>query len=169
LLAAYQKSGLAMPLLIAGSGTRREENKLAALLASADGDIRQLGQVTGSRKQELLRDSAFVVLPSRHETFGLAALEGMACGKPVLHFDLPTLRWMEGDVRVRPFDVTALAAGLRELADDEQTRRERGRLAHTAACGYGLDEMAARYLALVRDLIARSDPLMPPEGDRFCQ
>ena len=168
LLAAYQKSGLAMPLLIAGSGTRREENKLAALLASAHGDIRLLGQVTGSRKQQLLRDSAFVVLPSRHETFGLAALEGMACGKPVLHFDLPTLRWMDGDVRVPPFDVTALAAGLRELADNEQTRRERGRLAHTAACGHGLDETAARYLALVRDLIARSD-LLPVEGGRLCQ
>jgi glycosyltransferase involved in cell wall biosynthesis/O-antigen/teichoic acid export membrane protein len=169
LLAAYQKSGLTMPLLIAGSGTRREEHKLAALLATADGDIRLLGQVTGSRKQQLLQDSAFVVLPSRHETFGLAALEGMACGKPVLHFDLPTLRWMDGDVRVPPFDVTALAAGLRELADDEQARRERGRLAHAAARGHGLDETAARYLALVRDLIARSDPLVPVEGDRSCQ
>ena len=169
LLAAYRKSGLAMPLLIAGRGTSREENKLAALLAGADGDIRLLGQVTGSRKQQLLRDSAFVVLPSRHETFGLAALEGMACGKPVLHFDLPTLRWMDGDARVPPFDVTALAAGLRELADSEQTRRDRGRLAHTAARGYSLDETAARYLALVRDLIAGPGPRVPAEGDRSCQ
>jgi len=169
LLAAYQQSGLAMPLFIAGRGTRREENKLAALLAGADGHIRLLGQVTGARKQQLLRDSAFMVLPSRHETFGLAALEGMACGKAVLHFDLPTLRWMDGDVRVPPFDVGALAAGLRELADSEQIRRDRGRLAHTAACGYGLDETAARYLALVGGLIAGPGPHVPVEGDRSCQ
>ena len=40
-------------------------------------------------------------MPSRSEAFGLAALEGMAYGRPVVHFDLPTLDWMSGDVAVR--------------------------------------------------------------------
>ena len=99
-----------MPLLVAGSGIRREERKFAALLAATGGDVRWVGHVTGQQKQELLERSAFVMLPSRHEAFGLAALEGMSYGKPVVHFDLPALRWMDGDVRVPPFDVGALAA-----------------------------------------------------------
>ena len=98
-----------MPLLVAGNGTRREERKFGALLAATVGDVRWVGHVSGRRKQDLLARSAFVALPSRHEAFGLAALEGMSYGKPVLHFDLPALRWMDGDVRVPPFDVGALA------------------------------------------------------------
>ena len=74
-----------------------------------------------------------MVLSSRHETFGIAALEGMSYGKPVVHFDLPTLRWMKGDVRVTPFDVGAMAAAMRGLAGDEEGRRELGRAARVAA------------------------------------
>jgi hypothetical protein len=83
----------------------------------------------------------------------LAALEGMSCGKPVVHFDLPSLEWIEGDVRVPPFDVDALANGIRYLASDEEARRELGRTAQAAAQRYGPDEMAGRYLALVRQLL----------------
>ncbi|MDX6391936.1 MAG: hypothetical protein QOJ73_2999 [Streptosporangiaceae bacterium] len=164
LLAAYERSGLALPLVVAGAGTRREERRLTAQLAATAGDVRWLGHVAGQRKQELLEGSAFVVLPSRHEAFGLAALEGMSCGKPVVHFDLPTLRWMDGDVRVPPFDISALAVELRDLAGDERARRHLGRAAHAAAQRYSRDETADRYLALVRRLLAPPGVCTRPEG-----
>jgi glycosyltransferase involved in cell wall biosynthesis len=157
LLAAYEQSGVAMPLVIAGAGTRREESRLAVLLRAARGDVRWVGHVTGRRKQQLLEDSAFVVLPSRHEAFGLAALEGMARGKPVLHFDLPTLRWMNGDVCVPSFDTEALAAGMRALARDEDARRRLGRIARAAARDHGQTETADRYRSLVRQLLDITD------------
>jgi glycosyltransferase involved in cell wall biosynthesis len=157
LLAAYEQSGLAMPLIIAGAGTRREESRLAVLLQTVRGDVRWVGHVIGRRKQQLLEDSAFVVLPSRHEAFGLAALEGMAWGKPVLHFDLPTLRWMNGDVCVPSFDAEALAAGMRALARDEDARRRLGRIARAAAQDHGQAEMADRYRSLVRQLLDTAD------------
>lgn len=153
LLAAYERSGLAMPLVIAGAGTRHEESKLATLLQAARGEVHWVGHVTGQRKQRLLEDSAFVVLPSRHEAFGLAALEGMAWGKPVLHFDLPTLRWMNGDVCVPSFDADALAAGMRALARDEDRRRRLGRTARAAAQDHGQAETAGHYRTLVRQLL----------------
>ena len=145
LLAAYERSGLAMPLLVAGAGTQREERRFAALLSGTSGDVRWLGHVTGQRKQELLEGSAFVVLPSRHDTFPLVALEAMACAKAVVHFDLPTLGWMEGDVRVPSFDVDAFAGVMRDLAGDETARRELGRTAQVAARQYGRKEIADRY------------------------
>ena len=150
LLAAYDRSALAMPLLVAGAGTRRDERNLQALLATTGGDVRWLGHVVGQQKHELLERSAFVVLPSRHEAFGLSALEGMAYGKPVLHFDLPSLRWIEGGLRVRPFDVDALAREMRTLAGDQGARRELGRTAHAAAERFGWEHTAERYLALAR-------------------
>ncbi len=169
LLKAYEMSGLAMPLLVAGSGIRREERKFAALLAATSGDVRWVGYVTGQQKQELLESSAFVILPSRHETFGLAALEGMSYGKPVVHFDLPALRWMDGDVRVPPFDVGALAREMRHLAGDEAARRELGRTAHATAQRYGCDETADRYFTLVQELLSGPGAATQSEGGPPCQ
>ena len=154
LLAAYQRSGLRMPLVLAGGGTRREEARLGALLERAGGSVCRAGHVAGPERQRLLDHSTFVVLPSRHEAFGLAALEGMACAKPVLHFDLPGLRWMDGDLRVPCFDVDALAAGMRALAGDETMRRRLGRAAYAAARLYRPDAAADRYRTLVRDVLS---------------
>ena len=154
LLAAYQRSGLRVPLVLAGGGTRREEARLGALLDRAGGSVRRAGHVAGPERQWLLDHSTFVVLPSRHEAFGLAALEGMACAKPVLHFDLPGLRWMDGDLRVPCFDVDALAAGMRALAGDENMRRRLGRAAYAAAHRYQPAVAADRYRTLVRDVLS---------------
>ncbi len=172
LLAAYQRSGLAVPLVLAGGGTRREEARLGTLLnqaggsvtraggsvTRAGGSVTRAGRVAGPARQWLLDHSAFVVLPSRHEAFGLAALEGMARAKPVLHFDLPALRWMDGDLRVPCFDVDALAAGMRALAADENLRRRLGQAAYAAAGRYQPAAAADRYRALVRDVLSAGRP-----------
>jgi len=158
LIEAYERSRLDLPLLIAGAGLPREERRLAELVERTSADVRWIGHVTGERKRELLQRSAFVVMPSRYETFGLSALEAMAHAKPVLHFDLPTLGWMDGDVTVPAYDTAELAEQMRTLAGDEPLRRELGRKAHTAAQKYGHDETAERYLALARKLLSRSGP-----------
>jgi glycosyltransferase involved in cell wall biosynthesis len=164
LLAAYERSGVTMPLLLAGRGIPTDERKLAGLLAVTSARIQWLGQADGQRKRDLLADCAFLVLPSRYETFGLAALEAMSYGKPVVHFDLPSLQWMDGDVRVRPFDVGALAHELRTLADDQPRRRELGQVAHAAATHYGLEQTAQRYLALVQQLLPAEHAGQRPES-----
>ena len=153
LLAAYAASRLELPLVIAGAGPRREEKRLTALLAAAGPGIRWVGPVTGERKDALLRGSAVLAMPSRSEAFGITALEGMAYGKPVVHFDLPTLEWMSGDVCVRPFDTDDLAAALCELAADPGRRAALGRAARAAARNFGPDVMAERYRTLVRQIL----------------
>jgi glycosyltransferase involved in cell wall biosynthesis/O-antigen/teichoic acid export membrane protein len=158
LLAAYRRSGLTVPLVLAGGGTRREEARLGALLDRTGGRVVRAGHVGGPDRQRLLDHSTFVVLPSRHEAFGLAALEGMACAKPVLHFDLPALRWMDGDLRVPCFDVDALAAGMQALAGDENMRHRLGRAAYAAACRYQPAAAADRYRTLVREVLSADRP-----------
>jgi glycosyltransferase involved in cell wall biosynthesis len=153
LLGAYQMSGLGMPLIIAGTGVPSEEQKFQELLDAASGNVHWVGHVSGRRKQELLEGSAFLVLPSRFETFGLSALEGMSYAKPVLHFDLPTLSWMGRSGHIPPYDLPALAERMRELADDEAARCEMGRKAHAVAQSYVADDTADRYLRLVQDLL----------------
>ncbi|MEU0405822.1 glycosyltransferase family 4 protein [Streptomyces sp. NPDC006197] len=159
LLDAYVRARPPLDLLLAGSGVPAEERRLAALVAAhAPGPeprIHWVGYAGEERKRQLLRDSAFLVMPSRHETFGLVALEGMSYGKPVLHFDLPALRWMRGngDVAVPPFDVAAFGARMTELATDAALRRRLGHRAGLAAQHYAWDEMTGRYLALAHRLL----------------
>lgn len=157
LLAAYAAGPPSLPLLLAGAGTRGEESELAALITDAGADARWVGEVSGAAKQRFLENCAFMVLPSRSESFGLVALEAMAHGKPVLHFDLPTLRWMDGggNVTVPAFDVQALGQQLRALTADEQTRRRLGHLAHQAARWLSWDRTTGRYQSLVQGLLDR--------------
>ncbi|MGW6566761.1 glycosyltransferase [Streptomyces sp. NPDC054975] len=168
LLEAYRRSRPPLPLLLAGSGTQAEERKLAARLAAHPGKVRWVGFAGEELKRDLLRNCAFLVMPSRHETFGLVALEGMSYGKPILHFDLPALRWMRGggDVAVPPFDVAALGDQMRMLASDERARRALGRQAGSAAQRYTWDEMTGRYLALTRRLVDGSGRGRRPRNDR---
>ncbi|MEX0168338.1 glycosyltransferase family 4 protein [Streptomyces sp. LMG1-1-1.1] len=159
LLDAYDRSRPPLDLLLAGSGAPAEERRLAALVAArssaARSRIHRVGPVGEERRRRLLRDCAFLVLPSRHETFGVVALDGMAYGKPVLHFGLPALRWLRdgGGVAVAPFDVAAFGERMAELAGDAALRGRLGRRAAPAARHYTWDETTGLYLALAHRLL----------------
>jgi hypothetical protein len=74
----------------------------------------------------------------------------MAYGKPVLHFNLPGLEWVRGNVCIPSFDVTAMSRSIRELTSDEHRRRELGRTAREAAEHFRPGVMEQQYLALAR-------------------
>ncbi len=67
-----------------------------------------------------------MLMPSIAESFGMMAIESMACAKPVIAFDrtaLPeTLFAPEGGVTVPSADVNSLVAVLERLIGDEEER-----------------------------------------------
>ena len=170
LLEAHARANPAMPLLIAGGGTRAEERALDRLLAreARGGDVRRLGHVTEEHKERLLADCCFVVMPSRHAAFGLVALEAMAHGKPVLHFDLPGLRWTGagGGVAVPAFEVEALAEAMRRLASDSPWRRRLGHDALATSRARPWSLTTDRYLSLTRRLLDGAPPSPVPRPPR---
>ena len=76
-----------------------------------------------------------LVMPSHYESFGMVALEAMACGAPVIASDVGGLtqlvRHGETGLRVPPRDPEALADAIDYLLSDEPRRR---RMGHSAAC-----------------------------------
>ena len=153
LLSAYKRSGVSLPLVIAGKGTLAQQGKLAALVEAAGDNVRWVGHVTGEAKQDLLSRCAFMAMPSRTEAFGIAALEAMAYGKPVVHFSLPTLDWIDGDMKVKPYDTGALAEAIRDMAGDAALRAKLGSAARETAECFGVDRMAERYVAMAHELL----------------
>jgi glycosyltransferase involved in cell wall biosynthesis len=156
LLAAVAGEPPCLPLVIAGSGTRREQHRLAELVRPVAQRVRLTGRVGGAEKEELLRNCAFVVVPSRYETFSLTALEAMTYGKPVVCFDLAQLNWIRADcaVRVPPFDVAGLRQAMRDLAGDPERRAALGRRAYALSREYHWDVVGERYRGLVADMLA---------------
>lgn len=143
-------------LLLAGDGPERApaESRVQALgLASR---VRFLGEQEGV--EHVLRASDLFLLPSDHESFGLAALEAQACGVPVLGTRSGGLvEVVEDGVTGRLFEVgdvdVAVRAGV-ELLSDCPAREAMGRAARrNAEERFGHEAVVQRYLDLYRSVV----------------
>ncbi|MCI2239733.1 glycosyltransferase family 4 protein [Paenibacillus sp. TRM 82003] len=161
LLDAYAGGGEELlPLVIAGGGRKRDEQELAGRLEGFGARVRWVGPVRGEDKEALIAGSAFLVVPSREESFCLSALEALARGRPVVHFDLPQLRWIPdaGSVAVPPFEVPRLRAAIALLSGDATLRATAGADAARFAREYLARNTPAAYPDLVRQVLARGGP-----------
>jgi glycosyltransferase involved in cell wall biosynthesis len=104
-----------LPLVVAGP---RKDEALARELERRGADLR--GYVERGELAGLYRGAAALVLPSRHEGFGLPVLEAMASGTPVVAAPEPALREVAGDAAV-----FAEPAGLAEAVRTALADRER--------------------------------------------
>ena len=159
LLRSYRNPDAELPpLVLAGGGRAEEETALRRLLAGCRGDVRWLGPVHGEQKEDLLQRCAFVVAPSREESFSLVALEAMVRGRPVVRFDLPQTGWIPAGcgTAVPCFDPDALRAALVRTWVDREGRVAAGRRAATVGAELVGPRAMDPYRRLVGDLL-RSD------------
>ncbi|MFL5825959.1 MAG: glycosyltransferase family 4 protein [Thermoleophilaceae bacterium] len=115
---AARRAGV--PLKVAGDGPLMDRLR--------DSGAELLGRVPAERLAELRRGAAAVLVPSRSdETFGLAALEAMGAGVPVIATRAGALPELVGDERCVPRgDVDAMAERLRRLWNDAALRSSDG-------------------------------------------
>ena len=115
------------------------------------------GDVRPPLKDDLVATSDVVVHPSHAESFGLAVLEAMAAGKPVVAAatDGPRLLIEDGvsGVLVEPGNVEELTAALVRLLDDAAARASLGAEAARAAERFDVAEMVRRFEALWNDVL----------------
>jgi glycosyltransferase involved in cell wall biosynthesis len=142
-------------LLIAGDGPLRAPLERDAARAGND-TVRVLGYRSDMRAFMSACDVlAFPTEPALGEGFGLAALEAMASGRPVVATRVASLPEVvaagETGLLVAPGAVSELADALVALADDAELRAEMGdRALLRARSVFSVDAMVERTLAVYR-------------------
>jgi glycosyltransferase involved in cell wall biosynthesis len=118
-----------------------------------------VGRVETAQLLALYRRAALVVVPSRHEGFGLPAAEAMACGTPVVAARAGALpevvKTGGGGILVESQNPEALAKGISRLLEQPDVRAElgaRGRRGVEAA--YAWPRVALATAAVYSELVA---------------
>lgn len=142
--------------LIAGDGSRRQELIALAAKLGISTQVRFLGMVEDSRS---VLDALDVFLfPSLKEGLGVALLEAMACGLPVIASaagGVPDLVAENSGIVVPPGDGAPIADALSELERDPQRRAALGAAARERISeNFSVAAMARKTVALYRTCLA---------------
>lgn len=149
----------ALPLVVAGDGPLRHRLEGLARRLGVKADFR--GHVPDEDLPALYRGARITVLPSvnRQEAFGLALLESIACGTPVVASALPGVEDLArlGGLVAPPGDPDALA--IRLVRATHVGRLPRGpELAARARQDYSWDAVADRLVAVYAEVCNRPAP-----------
>jgi D-inositol-3-phosphate glycosyltransferase len=149
------------PLFVFVGGDLDSAGEPAGPLAQIAAQARELGianscRFVGSQPQDrlpLFYSAADVVaVPSRYESFGLVAVEAMACGTPVVASRVGGLTFTIDDEETGllvPYgDPDALAEGLRKLLENQPIRERMGAMAQIAAKRFAWETVATSVLGL---------------------
>ncbi|HZR10073.1 MAG TPA: N-acetyl-alpha-D-glucosaminyl L-malate synthase BshA [Myxococcales bacterium] len=143
-------------LVLAGDGPERPRVEEEVRRLGLSQDVAFPGAV--SDLAPLLRACDLFLLPSAHESFGLAALEAMSCGVPVLGSrvgGLPEVVGEDGGVLLPAGDVDAMATAALRLLSDDAARAALSRSARARAVRlFPIAPVLASWESLYRRLVS---------------
>jgi len=156
------REGLCVPIVGGDPDRVREDDEMMRLqeLREALG-IGDIITFLGAKDQDTLQyyyaAAEMVVMPSDYESFGMVALEAMACGTPVIASDVGGLAFLVKDgrtgYRVPARDSRSLADRITRLLTDEALRRRIGERAACWAESYAWPRIANQIEALYEEFV----------------
>ena len=165
LLEAYKKSGLTIPLVIAGGSSH--SNEYCKQIQEMADKINQnkvqkvimTGFVQGRELQELYSNAMLYILPSEIEGMPLSLLEAMSYGSLCLTSDIPEntdvteeygFSFASGDANALAEKLTELCSNIDSLRNTEQYKREN--IQRFIMGKYNWDDVTKRTLECYEDI-----------------
>jgi D-inositol-3-phosphate glycosyltransferase len=154
-------------LVIIGGDPDKSPEEMTVEMARLKGLCRDLEMedmilFLGKRDQSLLpyyySAAEVLVMPSHYESFGMVALEAMACGTPVVASQVGGLQFLVQDgvtgYVVPNNDPQALADRLIQLIRNPELRQKMSQQAAEYAQGYAWEKITTRIVGLYREMTA---------------
>ena len=142
-------------LVIIGDELSKNPGVRRAVVSSrVENFVRFLGFVPMETLRVFYRAAAAFAFPSLYEGFGLAPLEAMACGTPVVASNLPSLVEAVGEAAelVSPDNVFDIARGIRDVLLDQDRRNALSAAGLLQARRFHWDHTAQQVLDIYREL-----------------
>jgi len=143
-------------LVIIGDELSRNPAVRRAVIATrVEPFVRFLGFVPIETLKVFYKAALVFAFPSLYEGFGLAPLEAMACGTPVVASNLPPLVEAVDDAAelVIPDNVFDIARGLRELLVNDEKRRSLAASGTVRARRFSWDNTAQHVLDVYKEIV----------------
>jgi glycosyltransferase involved in cell wall biosynthesis len=111
-------------LIICGKGPEKKRIERRIKKYGLENKIEMKGYVTEDEKTKLMGSCEFFVMPSLFESFGLAAVEAMSYGRPMICTNVNGLgdTVQDGGIIIPPKDPRALSDAMNRLLDNEEER-----------------------------------------------
>jgi N-acetyl-alpha-D-glucosaminyl L-malate synthase BshA len=142
-------------LIMAGDGPDRDAAEAEVDRLKLTRDVRFLGRVEDVA--DVLRGADLFLLPTQSESFGLAALEAMACGVPVIATRAGGIPEVvvdgETGVLAEPGAVDAMVDAALSILKDPKRQQRMGTAAVARAGDFTTDKIVPQYEALYRELL----------------
>ncbi|MBI3650401.1 MAG: N-acetyl-alpha-D-glucosaminyl L-malate synthase BshA [Acidobacteria bacterium] len=157
-------SRFGVKLLMCGDGPERAEAECLAWRLGVEENVIFAGKQPQAQVRDYLSIADLLVLPSQSESFGLVALEAMACEVPVIATRVGGLPEVvkEGETGYLfdIGDVEGMAQAALQLLNDESLRQRLGKRGRDIAlANFTTEKIIPQYERLYKSLIAeRSDP-----------
>jgi len=141
-------------VIIGDEHSKNPAVRRAVVLTRTEAAVRFLGFVPLDTLRVFYRAAELFAFPSLYEGFGLAPLEAMACGTPVVASDLPSLTEAVGNAAelVRPDNVFDIARGIREVLLNPERRKQLSAAGLAQAGRFHWDSTAQQILSIYREV-----------------
>lgn len=148
LVAAYRRSGIALPLLLIGPHDAHSD---------AGAGIFSLPHQSADNLSSLIAHARALLLPSLAEGFGLPVIEAMALGTATITSNRGALAEVAGDAAllVDPEDVGVIAEALTALASNDDLERRLVQRGRARATIYSHEHFTTRLSTLYGNLLPR--------------
>jgi len=154
---AAVREALPATLVLVGDGPDRDAAEQEVDSKGMRKDVRFLGKV--ENVGDVLRGADLFLLPSATESFGLAALEAMACAVPVVASaagGIPeVVKDGESGFLAPPGDVAGMSERALRILQDSALRERLKRAAADRALEFSADRVVPRYEQLYEEVLGQ--------------
>lgn len=144
-------------LLLIGDGNQHFEDILRKeiMARKLEENIGLVGTKDGIEKFSLTKSGKVFLFPSRFESWGIVATEAMACGLPVIAYDLQIYDDIYGEniLRVPLGDVNQFAKTVIKLLDNKELCKVFGLKGQKFIQKYDWDKIAEKELEILRSIV----------------